>query len=94
MRLLCGEIEVDGGSIAYNPGTRVARLSQEVPQDFSGPVAKSCAAASPPTCTSRSGQDEQQVTQILRSMDLDGEALFENHSSGMKRRVMLARLWS
>lgn len=91
MRLLCGEIEADGGSIVYNPGTRVARLSQEVPQEFSGPVAEVVRSGIPADMHESEWQDEQQVTQILRSMDLDGEALFENHSSGMKRRVMLAR---
>ena len=38
MRLLCGEIEGDGGTLAFHPGSRVARLPQEVPLDLAGPV--------------------------------------------------------
>lgn len=91
MRLLCGEIEPDGGTLAYTPGTRVARLSQEVPHEYAGPVTRVVRTGIPADMHESDWQDDQLVHQVLRSMDLDGEAAFETLSSGMKRRVMLAR---
>ncbi|MCB1057215.1 MAG: ATP-binding cassette domain-containing protein, partial [Acidobacteria bacterium] len=38
MKVLAGEIEPDGGEIITSPGTRIARLSQEVPQDLEGEI--------------------------------------------------------
>ncbi|RLS54336.1 MAG: ATP-binding cassette domain-containing protein [Planctomycetota bacterium] len=91
MRLLCGEIEPDGGSMAMTPGTRVARLPQEVPQDLVGPVECIVRGGIPVDLHEADWQAEQSVEQILATMELDGAAAFEKHSSGMKRRVLLAR---
>ncbi len=38
MKLLAGELAPDAGSITLSPGTRRARLAQEVPQDLAGEV--------------------------------------------------------
>lgn len=91
MRLLCGEIEPDGGSMVMTPGTRVARLPQEVPQDLVGSVDRIVRGGIPTDLHEAEWQAEQSVEQILATMELSGAAAFEKHSSGMKRRVLLAR---
>jgi ATP-binding cassette subfamily F protein uup len=39
MRLVAGDLEPDGGEIVLAPGTRVAMLRQDVPQDVAGTIA-------------------------------------------------------
>ena len=39
LRLLCGEIEADEGSVIRQQGLRVARLPQDVPEGHGGSVA-------------------------------------------------------
>jgi ATP-binding cassette subfamily F protein uup len=93
LRILSGEMEPDRGEVTFSPGTKVALLQQEVPQDIVGPVRDVVATGVPV------GEDEhesawrvdQQVEQILSRMELPAEAEFSKLSSGMKRRVLLAR---
>jgi len=91
MRLLCGEIEGDGGSLMFHPGSRVARLPQEVPMDLFGAVTDIVRQGFTAESQIAEWQEEQRVEQIIAMMELDGEAAFEKLSSGMKRRVLLAR---
>ena len=91
MRLLCGEIEGDGGTLAFTPGSRVARLPQEVPLDLAGPVTEIVRQGFDVHSQEPEWQEEQRAEQIIQMMELDPEAAFERLSSGMKRRVLLAR---
>ncbi len=91
MRLLCGEIEGDGGTLAFTPGSRVARLPQEVPLDLAGPVTEIVRQGFDVHSREPEWQEEQRAEQIIQMMELDPEAAFERLSSGMKRRVLLAR---
>ena len=91
MRLLCGEIEGDGGTLAFTPGSRVARLPQEVPLDLAGPVTEIVRQGFDANSQEPEWQEEQRSEQIIQMMELDPEAAFEKLSSGMKRRVLLAR---
>ena len=92
LRLLAGAIEPDGGAVVYAPGTRVALLQQDVPQDLAGPVREVVATGLPAGPDAESAwQREQAVEQMLGRMSLDGAAAFEALSAGMKRRVLLAR---
>ncbi|MFO1004430.1 MAG: ATP-binding cassette domain-containing protein [Planctomycetaceae bacterium] len=91
MRLLCGEIEGDHGTLVFHPGSRVARLPQEVPMDIEGAVASIVRQGFAPDCEVAEWQQEQRVEQIVAMMELEGQAAFERLSSGMKRRVLLAR---
>ena len=98
LRILCGDVEPDGGEVQIPPGTKISLLPQDVPQDLFGTIAEVVAQG-----VSRSEHDaaddeheagwrtEQAVNNILSRMELDGEARFEQLSSGMKRRVLLAR---
>ena len=91
MRLLCGEIEGDGGTLAFSPGSRVARLPQEVPLDLAGPVTEIVRQGFDAQSQEPEWQEEQRSEQMIQMMELDPEAAFEKLSSGMKRRVLLAR---
>jgi ATP-binding cassette subfamily F protein uup len=93
LRMLSGEIEPDRGEIVFSPGTKVALLQQDVPVDIHGPVREVVKAGvqldnEDHAVTWRS---DQQVEQILSRMELPADADFETLSSGMKRRVLLAR---
>ncbi len=101
MRLLRGEVEPDAGDIILSPGTRVAFLPQDVPTQLHGPVQDVVAQGWRPDSddsephgehqAERAWRQEQATRQILSRMNLPGEASFETLSSGMKRRVLLAR---
>ncbi|MFV2069454.1 MAG: ATP-binding cassette domain-containing protein [Pirellulales bacterium] len=100
MRILCGEVVPDGGRVDFSPGTRVALLPQDVPQDLTGCVSDVVASGlsegnSPSVADGdhheTAWRSQQQVERILSRMELDGAARFETLSSGMKRRILLAR---
>ena len=98
MRLLSGQIEPDSGEVIAAPGTKVALLRQDVPQDMTGSIRDVVTAGLPPGAAADAGdehatawQREHAVDQMLSRMSLAGDALFETLSSGMKRRVLLAR---
>jgi len=93
LRILCGEVEPDHGDVAFAPGTHVSLLPQEVPQAVQGRVVEVIAVGLPQTGDEHetAWRHEQRVERILSRMELDGSALFETLSSGMKRRVLLAR---
>ena len=93
MRLLCGELEPDAGSIEIASGARISRLPQDVPLDLVGRtydiVAKGMTDAA--DNLPAPWRVQQGVEQILSRMQLDPHAPFEKLSSGIKRRVLLAR---
>ena len=73
-------------------GTRVALLPQDVPEDIEGPVSQVVAQGfHGEQERTEAWKVEQQVKQVLSRTGLDGGLLFEQLSSGMKRRVLLAR---
>ncbi len=93
MRILCGQVEPDGGEVVLAGGARVSLLPQDVPQDVRGRTADVVAGGLSPQedGPESAWRDQQRVEQVLSRMQLDGEASFEVLSSGMKRRVLLAR---
>ena len=108
MRILCGDVEPDGGEISLSPGMKISLLPQDVPQDLHGTTAEIVAqgllvghpAQSTPPMEAvalladdheTAWRGQHRVEQILSRMELDGAARFETLSSGMKRRVLLAR---
>lgn len=93
MNLLCGEVQPDSGSVIVSPDVHIAKLSQDVPHETTGTITSIVA-------TGMRDQElpeeerwrlDNDVEQILSRMDLDGAQRFETLSSGMKRRVMLAK---
>ncbi len=93
LRMLAGVIEPDSGQIRLPAQTVAAYLPQDVPSEFAGPLHALVLEALPAAARDEEHlwQAEQKVDQLLARMSLDPQALFENLSSGMKRRVLLAR---
>jgi ATP-binding cassette subfamily F protein uup len=90
LRLLCGVIEPDEGSVIRQQGLRVARLPQDVPQGRGGSVADEVAEGLDDD-HHRPGGDDHRVQAVISRVGLDPDARFAELSSGMKRRVLLAR---
>ncbi|WP_417735729.1 ATP-binding cassette domain-containing protein [Rosistilla oblonga] len=93
LKMLRGGVLPDHGSIILSPGTRVAYLQQDVPSGTSETVAEVTAKGLGEEfhLQENAWEAEHLVEQTLSRMELDGEALFETLSSGMKRRVLLAQ---
>ena len=89
LKLLHGDLAPDEGEVLRPGGVRVARLIQEVPEGRGGTVFDEVAA----------GIDEgdgghtadHAIDRVLSRMKLDPDIAFASLSSGMKRRVLLAR---
>jgi len=92
LRILAGQVDPDGGSVTFAPGTRVALLQQDVPRDTGGPVREvvARALADRQRDDSTAWQSDQRIERILSQMQLDPADDFQSLSSGMKRRVLLA----
>jgi ATP-binding cassette subfamily F protein uup len=99
MRLLAGSLAPDRGAVTLAPRTRVSLLQQDVPQELTGSV-RDIVAAGLAADTSdgqhrsdapEAWQRDHSVDQILSRMSLDGTLAFEQLSSGLKRRALLAR---
>jgi ABC transport system ATP-binding/permease protein len=91
LRILSGDVEPDGGEVSFSPGTTVSLLPQDVPLGLSGRVIEVVTSGSNSTEHDAAWQVEQRAAHLLSSMELPAEAAFESLSSGMKRRVLLAR---
>jgi ABC transport system ATP-binding/permease protein len=92
MRLLTGAEQPDKGRIEVSPGTRIALLSQDVPE-LAGNVHDIVYAGLLHDDHHRESEWEEtvRVERTLADMRLDGAAEFMSLSTGMKRRVLLAR---
>jgi ATP-binding cassette subfamily F protein uup len=93
LRILAGDVTPDHGQVSLAPGARVALLPQDVPRELNGTIHEIVGAGLGDAWDDHdiAWQAEQQLKRILVEMQLDGEVRFETLSSGMKRRVLLAR---
>ncbi|MBB3207619.1 ATP-binding cassette subfamily F protein uup [Rhodopirellula rubra] len=105
LKILAGDITPDHGNVVADAGAnlRVARLTQDVPADIhcnvhdlmmaKGDAIPGLAGSIGPAdhATREDWEIEQLVEETLSRMDLPGDAAFDSLSSGMKRRVLLAR---
>jgi ATP-binding cassette subfamily F protein uup len=90
LRLIQGEIGPDEGEVIRQQGLRIARLPQDVPRDQGGTVAEQVARGLTDLDVHADGSDHR-VQAVLSRMDLNPDAHFQDLSSGMKRRVLLAQ---
>jgi len=90
LKIVAGDLKPDDGEIVRNQGLKVAQLPQDVPPGLSGTVADVVATGCDPAIH-EPHEIEHLVETILSRLDLDGSTLFETLSSGLKRRVLLAR---
>ncbi|MEC8510254.1 MAG: ATP-binding cassette domain-containing protein, partial [Planctomycetota bacterium] len=94
MRMLTGQVQPDAGKITFADEKTSSLLPQDVPSDLRGSLRaivhqgrkKSLSPGGEP-----SWEDDHAVDQILSRMELQPDLPFESLSSGMKRRVLLAR---
>ncbi|MFK7770090.1 MAG: ATP-binding cassette domain-containing protein [Mariniblastus sp.] len=93
MKILCGDVQPDSGSVIVAPGSHIAKLSQDVPQDIESSIFDlvSQGLRGEELPEEEQWRIQNDVEQILSRMDLDGSGRFETLSSGMKRRVLLAQ---
>ena len=90
LRLIRGEIEPDEGTILRQQGLRIERLPQDVPAGHEGAVADEVARGLEEDDHHAGGNDHR-VLAVLSRVGIEPEARFEELSSGMKRRVLLAQ---
>jgi ABC transport system ATP-binding/permease protein len=93
MRILAGLIAPDHGQCVISPGINVSLLPQEVPLDLEGRISDLVLSGLPPNERDESHiwQAQQRVDRLLTQMGMDGTVAVSLLSSGMKRRVLLAK---
>ena len=94
MKMLIGLQSPDSGEIKVSPGTNIQILSQDVPHDLNSDVVSVVLDGLPEEVDGieqEPWQRQNAAEQILSRRELDGSARFEKMSSGMKRRVLLAK---
>ena len=109
LKMLSGDVTPDNGQVILDPNVRLARLTQDVPQNVKGTVqdimtlpaeqfskmgtTAGLGTALGPTDhgTWEPWEIEQKIEETLSRMNLDPATAFESLSSGMRRRVLLAR---
>ena len=96
LKILVGDVTPDHGSVQFASGTTIARLVQDVPHDLQGTIQSVVRAGltsdnSNSTAEDQAWQIDHAVDQTLSRMQLDPNVNFQTLSSGMKRRVLLAR---
>jgi len=93
MRILSGEVQPDAGEVSFAPGTKMSLLPQDVPPEINGPVHDVIAGGVSHTSDDHepAWEIEQRIEQLMAEMELPPRAEFLTLSTGLKRRVLLAR---
>jgi len=93
LKILAGLLTPDSGQVVFAPSTKIALLDQEVPTEMFGTIREVVYQGA--VNKAAEGQEDWQlqndVDQIISRMELQPDDRFERLSSGMKRRVLLAR---
>src|SRR5262245_41505602 len=89
-RRIEGRLEPDEGEVIRQQGLRIARLPQEVAEGRGGTVADEVAEGLDDP-EHGAGRHDHRVDAVISRTGLDAGAPFSSLSSGMKRRVLLAR---
>ena len=91
LQIVSGEVTPDAGSVWRQPGTRVARLAQDVPLADRRPVFDVVAEGVTIDDEHDAWQRDQRVRLVLSRLALDPDVVVDTLSGGWKRRVLLAR---
>ncbi|MFM1802838.1 MAG: transporter ATP-binding protein uup [Planctomycetota bacterium] len=90
MKIISGDLRPDEGEIVRQQGLRIAQLPQDVPPGTAGTIAE-VVAQGLVEAGHDAHPDDYRVTTVLSRLDLPESARFDQLSSGMKRRVLLAQ---
>jgi ATP-binding cassette subfamily F protein uup len=90
LRVIRGEVETDEGEIVRQQGLVVSLMPQNIPRDRAGMVAEQVAGGLQDE-GHHALESDHRVQAVVSRSGLDPSAGFEELSSGMKRRVLLAR---
>ena len=94
LKLLCGALQPDDGSIIIGDDASIGRLIQEVPDGDDATVVdivRQGLTADTAVVDEHNWEHQQKIDRVLSQMDLQPDASFGSLSSGMKRRVLLAQ---
>lgn len=98
LKLINGDLIPDSGEIVRQKGMHTAYLSQEIPRELNGTVfdivSDGLRMSDRGKSTRNTGQEwekQHRIEKVISQMQLDGSAEFNTLSSGLKRRVLLAR---
>jgi ATP-binding cassette subfamily F protein uup len=91
LRLMRGELQPDEGQVLRQQGLQVSLLPQDVPRRREGQVDDQVAEGLDDDGEHPASGSDHRVRAIISRMGLDPAARFEDLSSGMKRRVLLAQ---
>lgn len=91
LKMLAGTVEPDSGRIVIESGRRIAFLQQDVPQDIELAIREVVSQGLTDLQKTNDMNQADPVDRILSIMNLAGNDGFGTLSSGMKRRVLLAR---
>ncbi|MCK5339332.1 MAG: ATP-binding cassette domain-containing protein [Bacteroidales bacterium] len=86
LKLICGDLVPDDGTILRQSGVKVARLTQKVPQDIEGTVFDLVSSD-----WNHEHALDHPVEKVISLMNLDPQQAFSDLSGGMRRRALLAK---
>src|SRR3990167_968507 len=98
LKLINGELMPDSGDVVRQKGLCTAYLSQEIPRDAHGTVfdivldgLRDPDRSKPQDEIDHDWKKHHQVEKAISLVQLDADSEFQTLSSGLKRRVLLAR---
>ncbi|GJQ58909.1 MAG: ATP-binding cassette domain-containing protein [Candidatus Scalindua sp. AMX11] len=98
LKLINGEIEPDSGDVVRQKGLHSSYLSQEIPRYVQGTVfdivldgLREPDRSRPQDEVDHDWEKHHQVDKVISLIQLDADSEFRTLSSGLKRRVLLAR---
>ena len=91
LSIVSGELTPDGGSVWRAPGTRVARLVQDVPLESDRTVRDEVTAGLREVAHDADTESAYKVDVILSRLDLPADRKVNELSGGWRRRVLLGR---
>ncbi len=98
LKLINGEFMPDSGDVVRQKGLRTAYLSQEIPKDLCSTVfdivldgLRDPSLSNPPDEVDHDWEKHHQVEKAISLIQLNADSKFQTLSSGLKRRVLLAR---
>ena len=91
LKMIAGEVEPDSGEIVLEQGRKVAWLQQDVPQNIDLSCGEVVASGLTQLHKTENSNQADPVQRIMSQMSLEPNLEFAQLSSGMKRRILLAK---